>query len=759
MAASGPTKCIFCYQAKPSFSIVQERVGARLQFICQECIQTEKFTVANLITMLKDNGIEEGVDMESIREMAFIKPYKIPEVLADISYETLGFLILEICLICGEKIKQNMNYCALEKHNEDKHADEIASAILKKCNDQMMLILEVLKIILNKTYSPRLSTYIFWTGIVFIIHYSIHRPMESSESIAKKHAMTEIRKIKRRIKEELERKSKAISPWTKTHETSDLKDYWDSVVPVTMAVLKTPQMTSPSSWIDAIQCVHMYSHPDVDVNLTIYFNLFEIIETHASEIKQNLAQENRENLLETYCVAWNVYQNTSKNILTLFSRFNERLVRCTLEMRDAITGSNYLTVENMVKSAWYDHILEPITGDIGILVWRAINGEGEVARVQEVVQSFEEVGALDFFDTFFLEELEKHYISEAKEQFEGMNAANFLKNVLHQIQTGKMFPDSSISKLQEVMQNKLSMQGFPNSVEQQPPCAPAAVRKHFSDNLKSTLTMSSLAKNPRLNVPVACPEYWHDEVLKQTKQHLFSLLHAQNCSQQLYKCPYPDCWKVKNALCHMDSCIFDAIYCDFPLCASYKHILRHWHECVQQDCPVCLQCRQHDPGTAERETGSTHAAVQESIVWSPVWSPLPAHIERLMNGSEGPALINAGTEENWPHPPQQKDSNNDRSEEIPESPIQKLWHVSFQRNYDMSKATGFQDSDQKTPNCVLKTLRESGLYDTVLGPESHYGRNLNRHLHLFAISATAEEPKLILGKEHRRRSAPTRTAV
>ncbi|CAB3382548.1 Hypothetical predicted protein, partial [Cloeon dipterum] len=134
MAASGPTKCIFCYQAKPFITIVRERVGARYQIICQECIKTEKFTVANLITMLKDNGIEEGVDMESIREMAFIKPYKIPEVLADISYETLGFLILEICLICGEKIKQNVNYCALEKHNEDKHADEIASEILKKCN-------------------------------------------------------------------------------------------------------------------------------------------------------------------------------------------------------------------------------------------------------------------------------------------------------------------------------------------------------------------------------------------------------------------------------------------------------------------------------------------------------------------------------------------------------------------------------------------------------------------------------------------------
>ncbi|CAB3386582.1 Hypothetical predicted protein [Cloeon dipterum] len=281
------------------------------------------------------------------------------------------------------------------------------------------------------------------------MHLGIDHLMEST-NIASENTMSEIREIKRRIKEELELKSIASSTTT-TQETSDLKDYWDKVVPVATAVLKNPHMISSSSWIDAIQCVYFYNQQTVNVNLTIYYNLFAIIETHASEIKQNLAHGK---LLETYCDAWNVYQKVSKLILTLFSHFNKVIVSCN--KRNKITGSTsiYLTVDDMVKSAWFDHVLEPIAGDIGILVWLAIkNGEGEVARVQQVVQSFEEVGALDSFDTFFLEELKKQYVSEKKAPFEGMNAANFLNSVLHQVHSGNMFPDSSIRKLQEFLQN------------------------------------------------------------------------------------------------------------------------------------------------------------------------------------------------------------------------------------------------------------------------------------------------------------------
>ncbi|CAB3381047.1 Hypothetical predicted protein [Cloeon dipterum] len=127
--------CLYCCVRKPFFSKIKNsyKAGSH-QYICRECSETEKFTVASLIKKLKDNRIQEGVDVESIRKMEFFKPYqKQKPAEQDISDVTLGFLVLEKCFICDEDLKQSMNYSAFAKHNE-KHADEIYLGKLVACD-------------------------------------------------------------------------------------------------------------------------------------------------------------------------------------------------------------------------------------------------------------------------------------------------------------------------------------------------------------------------------------------------------------------------------------------------------------------------------------------------------------------------------------------------------------------------------------------------------------------------------------------------
>ncbi|CAB3374646.1 Hypothetical predicted protein [Cloeon dipterum] len=110
-AAAGPSgskKCYYCHQDTTDCEIIQVFIKKQSAFICQECQETEKFTVANLIEMMMLSGIKEGVDLESIRKMPFLQNYRFPEVLADISYETLGYLKLGECMQCEEKIKHHI---------------------------------------------------------------------------------------------------------------------------------------------------------------------------------------------------------------------------------------------------------------------------------------------------------------------------------------------------------------------------------------------------------------------------------------------------------------------------------------------------------------------------------------------------------------------------------------------------------------------------------------------------------------------------
>ncbi|CAB3374647.1 Hypothetical predicted protein [Cloeon dipterum] len=99
---SGSKKvCLYCFEHNTDVIIVRE-----------------KLTVAKLMEKInKKNGIK--VNLQSIRNMKFLQPYKIPEV-SDVSDVTLGFWELEKCPICTNDVSRNVS---IEKHIQANHPE------------------------------------------------------------------------------------------------------------------------------------------------------------------------------------------------------------------------------------------------------------------------------------------------------------------------------------------------------------------------------------------------------------------------------------------------------------------------------------------------------------------------------------------------------------------------------------------------------------------------------------------------------------
>ncbi|XP_065342041.1 cullin-2-like [Cloeon dipterum] len=189
-----------------------------------------------------------------------------------------------------------------------------------------------------------------------------------------------------------------------------------------------------------------------------------IITDHVKVIKQKLAHEN---LLENYCAAWRDYKVDSKNFQMLFLHYNKWI----LKDNEAFSGlfldkcgykKKLTNLEEMTNIAWKTHVLEPIGLAITSLLWNAIEEEeNEVAKVvHEILQSFEQVDAVDLLETFF-EKLRELYESKTSEWFQGLNAAEFIEKVVQMMEKEvtrcKTFlPERSIGKMKEIFIEKAS---------------------------------------------------------------------------------------------------------------------------------------------------------------------------------------------------------------------------------------------------------------------------------------------------------------
>ncbi|XP_065336673.1 cullin-2-like [Cloeon dipterum] len=183
-----------------------------------------------------------------------------------------------------------------------------------------------------------------------------------------------------------------------------------------------------------------------------------IITDHVKVMAQNLAHET---LLENYCRAWRDYKVASKDFQMLFLQYNNWILK---EHRPVFSMSGhkeqFTNLEDMTNFVWKNNMLEQRGREITSLLWNAIkNDEKEVAKVQEVVQSFKQVNAVDLFEKLFFEMLGDYYKSKSIEWFQGLNAAEFIEKVLRMMEKEitwcKTFiPESSIDKMSIIILEK-----------------------------------------------------------------------------------------------------------------------------------------------------------------------------------------------------------------------------------------------------------------------------------------------------------------
>ncbi|CAB3374770.1 Hypothetical predicted protein [Cloeon dipterum] len=208
--------------------------------------------------------------------------------------------------------------------------------------------------------------------------------------------------------------------------------------------------------------------------------------------------------------------------------------------------------------------------------------------------------------------------------------------------------------------------------------------------------MSSSPKIPRLE-ELQSPNYSNEEVTKQIIQHLFSLVHSQNCHQQ-DECAYPDCWKVKNTIEHMATC------------------LEHWHECTQRDCPVCSPLRKDN---SEKEKLQAAADPQDSTLDK-------SGASTAREGATG----GTGASSNAKDPVQpsstdgsrifdyalDEDANIGTRCELPD--LHKIWHKSFKQHHSEARKI-YKKKNQPVgvyyPSCVIETLRKSNALNMIFG--------------------------------------------
>ncbi|CAB3382540.1 Hypothetical predicted protein [Cloeon dipterum] len=230
---------------------------------------------------------------------------------------------------------------------------------------------------------------------------------------------------------------------------------WEKIEPVASAIWKKEEKLDPSKWREAFCAVYGLSmkseffqefHPKIE----------SIVTDHVKVIKQELLAH--ENLLKNYCHAWRDYKAADKNFQMLFSHFNKLIIKENkIYPKETDDGSKrYLAIEDMINFSWKKHMLEPIGSEITGLLWNAIKNE---ENVQEVVQSFEQVDAVDIFEKTFFEKLGDHYESMSIEWFQGLNVAEFIEKVMQKMEEEvvwcqKFLPQSSIDKMRSIFIEK-----------------------------------------------------------------------------------------------------------------------------------------------------------------------------------------------------------------------------------------------------------------------------------------------------------------
>ncbi|XP_065336672.1 uncharacterized protein LOC135937449 [Cloeon dipterum] len=246
--------------------------------------------------------------------------------------------------------------------------------------------------------------------------------------------------------------------WTREKDIN-VNVCWEKIEPVASAIWKKPEKLAASSWREAFCAVYGISmkseffpefHPKIE----------SIITDHVKVIQQKLLAH--ENLLTNYCKEWEDYKEASNHFQMLFLHFNKLVLKENkIYPKEANDGSKrYLDIEDMINFAWKKHMLEPIGREITSLLWDAIENEGhEVPVVQEVVQSFEQVDAVDLFEKSFFEKLGDHYESMSIEWFQGLNADEFVEKVVQRMEEEvvwcqQFLPGSSINNMRSIFIEK-----------------------------------------------------------------------------------------------------------------------------------------------------------------------------------------------------------------------------------------------------------------------------------------------------------------
>ncbi|CAB3382543.1 Hypothetical predicted protein [Cloeon dipterum] len=130
-------------------------------------------------------------------------------------------------------------------------------------------------------------------------------------------------------------------------------------------------------------------------------------------------------------------------------------------------------------------MLEPIGCEITSVLWNTIkNEENEMAIVQEVVLSFEQVDAVDLFEKLFFEILGEYCKSRRIEWFQGLTVTEFIEKVLqmmeNEVEWGQKFlPESSIANMRSIFIEKATAKSMDEMMKE--------CQQMFKENRKDEL--------------------------------------------------------------------------------------------------------------------------------------------------------------------------------------------------------------------------------------------------------------------------------
>ncbi|CAB3382542.1 Hypothetical predicted protein [Cloeon dipterum] len=284
----------------------------------------------------------------------------------------------------------------------------------------------------------------------------------------------------------------------------DIDDCWKNIERVAYKTLNRENQDQ-FIWRETIRSVYDLSKTYEVRELIHEINpmIESIINDHVKVINQKLSHEN---LLENYCIAWRDYKVTTNELQMLFLHLNSWILTENKINPHLVCTSGYNKkfpdLEDMTNSAWKKHMLEPHSREITSLLWNAIHKkEIEVAVAQEVLQSVEQVDAVDLFEKLFFEKLGVYYNSKSTEWFKGLNASKFIEIVLQKLENEvelfqKFLSKRSVDKMRSIFIEKATKENMDKMMME----CQKMIKENRKDELKKMYTILKLH-------PAECKSY------------------------------------------------------------------------------------------------------------------------------------------------------------------------------------------------------------------------------------------------------------